>query len=860
MFGRIPPGRTTGTYPPIPFSTCPAKTFLSSAGETVEGRSVQEHCTIVGAVAAELIARLPPRIAQHLFSGDIPLVCAAHDIGKVSPYFYEKIRRACSVHPPDKPKIENIRPEDESTWGGHAGVTQVALQAIRVPQYIPEILGQHHGFSPMVDSYRSDDEVFGGVAWQEERIALVNALQQTFACDWPLIRSIPLARAIAGLTTVADWIGSGEHFEDPSIKWQDVVAAAVDEAGMISPSYRQNLSFRDVFGFPPREPQERFMNTVSGPGVYILEAPMGMGKTEAALYAAYEILSRGDASGIYFALPTQLTSNKIYDRFTGYLAAILSETCHHRARLLHSNAWLLESEMGEEGKPGGSWFNHSKRGLLTHFAVGTIDQALMAVMNVKHGFVRTFGLAGKVVILDEVHSYDAFTGTILDALIQTLTELRCTVIVLSATLTKQRKEAILTQQLHQNSYPLGTSKPIDAPLTEVPLPAPPNEAYRVQLCESDTFAINEVLARIEDGQQILWIENTVQEAQDTFLKLGARVRECGGDCGLLHSRFTQDDRMRIEDKWVSCFGKPGWLRRNDRGRLLVGTQVLEQSLDIDADYLVSRFAPSDMLLQRIGRLWRHKETPRAPTAARETLIIAPGFDKVMPDPRGSFGRTASVYHPYILCRSLEVWQSRGVLSLPTDIRAILDRTYADRKELPWMESLLNDLEHGSKFRMGRRALRQFAALTLACGGKTLPENKSQTRFGEVETCELLLLKAIEQDNKDDSIRAHLSAESSVLIPRQRHRLSRRRWRNIAATLMKHQVRIPVHAAPPAPLRRRLTALGLHNCLYLGHPELSESLLRVALVGACGAMTDIDGQPLPDIEYRSDLGFVYTKPS
>ena len=121
---------------------------------------------------------------------------------------------------------------------------------------------------------------------------------------------------------------------------------------------------------------------------------MGLGKTEAALYAAYRMLESRQASGIYFALPTQITSNKIFERFNCFLDRVLAEECQHRSLLLHSNAWLLDTDMGEDGRPGGAWFNQAKRGLLAPFAVGTIDQALMAAMNVKHGFVRAFGLAG----------------------------------------------------------------------------------------------------------------------------------------------------------------------------------------------------------------------------------------------------------------------------------------------------------------------------------------------------------------------------------------------------------------------------------------------------------------------------------
>src|SRR5690606_36898289 len=110
-------------------------------------------------------------------------------------------------------------------------------------------------------------------------------------------------------------------------------------------------------------------------------------------------LESGQPSGIYFALPTQLTSNKIFDRLNAFLSNILDDDSP-KSKLLHSNAWLLNTNMGEEGAVGKSWFDGAKRGLLAPFAVGTIDQSLLSVINVRHHFVRSLGLMGKVVILD----------------------------------------------------------------------------------------------------------------------------------------------------------------------------------------------------------------------------------------------------------------------------------------------------------------------------------------------------------------------------------------------------------------------------------------------------------------------------
>ena len=471
------------------------------------------------------------------------MVAASHDIGKVSPTFYNKIMRACALR-----EISGFPPEWERRWGGHAGVSELTARHLGAPKYVPEILGQHHGFSPNVAGRRADDDQFGGKLWQRERENLVVALQESLGETWPQVESVASAHVLAGLTSVADWIGSGAHFDDPQALWEEKITEALDDAGFVSPSYKLDMKFQDIFGFFPRQCQSRFIEEVSSSGVYILEAPMGLGKTEAALYSAYRMLARGQARGIYFALPTQLTSNKIFERFQSFLDKILAENCRHRPLLLHVNAWLFETEMGEEGRPGGAWFNQRKRGLLAPFAVGTIDQALMAAMNVKHGFVRAFGLAGKVVILDEVHTYDAYTGTLLDKLVQLLRDLHCTVIILSATLNQERRECLLGRSTLSMDYPLITASPgkDGSRLKEVGVPTGESKQYQLSLLSDEKRALEQVLLRAERGQQVLWIENTVKEAQQRYLDLAARATDLGVDCGLLHSRFTVKDRQRIE--------------------------------------------------------------------------------------------------------------------------------------------------------------------------------------------------------------------------------------------------------------------------------------------------------------------------
>lgn len=847
----------------ISYENCPAKTRRLNDGRVVQGRSVLSHCQIVGEIARALIARYPEPMRSRLFPAGSEMAAACHDIGKVSPTFAAKLFAACDVNDKRLSALSAVNPELETLWGGHAGVSQATAESLQAPRYVPEILGQHHGFNPALNGRRGDADVFGGSLWFDERKKLVDKLKADLVADWPAFNSVAQARVVAGLTSVADWIGSGEFFENPDQAWQPVIAAALNNAGFIKPVIRQGLSFVDVF-FPddpskrPREAQWRFIDHVSGPGLYILEAQMGMGKTEAALYAAYQMLAQEKATGIYFALPTQLTSNKIYDRFDAFLQQIVSAETPQRALLLHSGAWLMDTEMGEEGSPGGAWFNHRKRGLLAPFAVGTIDQALMAVMNVKHGFVRAYGLAGKVVILDEVHSYDLYTGTILNALVEFLRQIDCTVIILSATLSRARRDALLQQTTTSEAYPLITAAPICAGepvLSEIGVPATEHATLTLYSCNNDESALEEALRRAERGQQVLWIENTVAEAQQRYLDMASRAVEAGCEIGLLHSRFIPQHRNLHEQRWVALYGRAGRSQRKQCGRILVGTQVLEQSLDIDADFLVSRFAPTDMLLQRLGRLWRHTDPPRHASAKAECWLLSPSLESALANPGSVFGMSAMVYSPYVLCRSLEVWQAILSLSLPGDIRPLIDRTYSARSEEgPWA-TLLHELKNGSRFRSGEEALQSLAKLTLSGGGKTLPEHKAETRYSDSDTHDLLLLRGLR--TQDGVTYLRLLDDAELALPHGRHCLSRTQWRQLAVALNQQLVRVNPTYCPPKIAKNELEKLHLQQVFYLGRPEDDEALLRVAIVSPAGELKTLDGRPTGDkytLEYSEYLGF------
>lgn len=846
---------------------CLAKTY-GEKGKKQKGRDVLTHCQIVGEVARELLKRMPDDLREALFPEGSILIAACHDVGKICPTFQEIIYRSTADYKLGSilelakfrsTTLDKLKQSDRS-HGGHAYVSSATAKKLKVGKHIPEILGRHHGSLPE-SNYSAFSEVFGGETWQQRREELIEELKNRLGCDFPEVKNQEQALVLAGLTSVSDWIGSQELFDNPAEDWekQGFIKKAVDEAGFvhIQPEIIPNLTFSDIFeDFKPHESQSKFFESVTQTGVYILEAPMGLGKTEAALYAAYQLLVADKATGIYFALPTQLTSDKIYDRFSDtFLNKILSpDSPHRKAFLAHGNAWLKQTDLGENANPDNAWFDSRKRKLLAPFAVGTIDQALMAVMNVRHGFVRTFGLAGKVVILDEVHSYDAYTGTILDELVEALRKLHCTVIILSATLTKERREQLLNQPVkEEKSYPLISANPNNGEFQELTVEPLENKNVKIHCCQNDKVAIDEAVKLAAQGQQVLWIENTVAEAQIKFKELSTLAIGTNVETGLLHSRFLKIDREENENKWIDLYGKKNRLTQQTQGRILVASPVAEQSLDLDSDFLVSRFAPTDMLLQRIGRLWRHENSVRPDSAKREAWLLTPELNAAIQDAKTQFGKSASVYSPYVLCRSLEVWHDLpsvnfvNFVNLPSDIRDLIERTYEKHDEQGEMQKYLSELKDK------RAELEQIARSATTPGFTTSSDDDIKTRYSEQDNVPVLLLR--DYQTSDDVTEITLLDDSKIYLPRGIKTKDKKQWRDLAAQILKNTLHVSSYHAPQKISIKELN--WLKEFVYLGKAEFGTSLLHVALVDESGEVKSFAGGAASDeyqLSYDNRLGY------
>lgn len=810
-----------------------SKTVNVGNNKIVEGLDVATHCKITGYVADSLISSFAVRFKSKYGYENIPLLAACHDIGKISPDFQKKIYSCLTdFNVSACPEFAFANADNAKGKGTsfHAKVTQAALADC--PQYISLIEGMHHGFKPNNSPVIEDG--YGGKAWTQKRHELLSELEKEFAQTkviWPQIKDWNNASVIGGLITVADWIASGGAFSKLTLEsnvsdeqLRLMAEQAVADAGFRKVEFKQELTFAAIFGFSPRTAQTVFYEQVNNPGVYILEAPMGIGKTEAALYAAYKMISAGKADGLYFGLPTQLTSNKIYERVMKFLAAVTGDE-KNALKLLHSSAWLETAVFGEDADSGKSWFDSGKRGILAPFAVGTVDQALMAVMNVKHGMVRAFGLAGKVVILDEVHSYDAYTGTILNTLVHCLREIGCTVIILSATLTSEQKKNILSAQ---SSYSINESYPLITALSEresnevlqVPVENNKEKKVDVTLINNDDSALDVAMEKAESGEQVLWIENTVSDAQKIYQRIAAKMAGTAVEYGLVHSRYIKETRAVNEGRWVSLYGSGNNEARKKCGRILVGSQVLEQSLDIDADFLITRLCPTDMMLQRMGRLWRHDSHNEVrPTKAKcSVLILSPEYDKAITTPR-MFGLSSAVYSEYVLVRTLEVWKDIHSVSLPSDIRILLEKTYQDKKESGRLQQLKNEMT------AKKMQLENFARITQSTAANTFTESEVQTRYSEIENCRVLLVKSFVKNDDGYEIK-FTDSDDTIFLPMQSTNYSEQHIRTVARILFEHCVTVAEKNAPLYDKSVRLFA----PYVYVGGEDDEEHPFRAALVG------------------------------
>lgn len=700
---RISPAFCTMANPLLLWAKSPAK------GQS-DGYPLLPHLLDVAAVASQLQQTIPCPVPLLCSPAWVSALVGFHDLGKATPGFQKKLGRD-SI--PNYPFLAGA-PDRHDASTVPLLTTQLVQQGISRCDagLLASAVGAHHGH--LISSVDCQDAGRSAkrldAAWHEAHKQLFTwLLEGADAQGCPALPPKGAQRAaflqwLMGLTTVSDWIGSSEAlcrwdrlegWGDDPVKWfsesQHLAVAALSKVGLKAAALCTVDCGDDAIrlaldGMEPRPLQQSMAKILDQlgqePGLVVIEAPMGEGKTEAGFGCGF------GRRGMYMAMPTQATSNALMGRMGKFLKRAVGEDV--KLALAHSgsdpdtaNLRLQEVGLGtaDSGVTAGWWFRGSKRSLLCPQGIGTVDQALIGVLNARHGFVRLFGLAGRTVVLDEVHAYDAYTGGLIERLVNWLQQLGCRVVLMSATLPNERRDGILQAwaggeaPVPSGPYPR-VSWASPGSVKSLSFPARRHQCLLIQGIDPDEVAIR-AITMAKAGARVLLVVNTVAKAQTLYSAI------TGVERTLFHARFPMDERIAIEKSVLGKFGPAG---QASTGHVLVATQVAEQSLDIDMDVLITDPAPVDLVLQRAGRIHRHDR--QRPDGFKKPLVLVAGLDQEV-SPAG----LSPIYDRWLVLRSHAWLKKHPELELPTDIDLAVQQVYGDWKPPAPGPKLEKELAH-----------------------------------------------------------------------------------------------------------------------------------------------------------------------
>lgn len=649
-----------------------------------------DHCVDVAACAERLLA-LPivrARLAALAGAVDFPDIWAQrlgalaflHDFGKANRGFQSRAR-------------------DPNARGGH--ITEAGYVADRadlrraagldaldgwVSDSVLNLLAvtlAHHGAPPDFDLLPQCDR-----AWSADQtrdpISDVAVLVDEARHIWPQAfapggarlpdAASPFWHGFLGLLQLADWLGSDEAADafpftksgdGPRLSFaRERAKSLIDRIGFsplpLRDALPENFDFSRISSFAPSAIQ---LAAADAPGsVVVLEAETGAGKTEAALWRFARLFAQGKVDGLYFALPTRVAASQIHgrvqeaaNRLFGALAPKVLRALPGDVRMDGASVRPLPdfamqwSDDPDEATKRSRWAaEQPKRFLAATIAVGTVDQALLGAVCVKHAQMRSFCLSRSLLVVDEVHASDAYMETLLIALLEQHRRAGGEALLLSATLGAAARARLLlgARKAKKAIPPPAAAAALAYPALawseggDIKLEGKASRGHvktvTIEPAEfiGDPKTIAErALAAAECGARVLVVRNTVRDAVATARALEEIAPDhpslfrLDGVVTLHHGRFARTDRWRLDAEVERRIGKGA----PARPLVLIGTQTLEQSLDIDADFLVTDLAPMDVLLQRIGRLHRHdrSDRPKRYDAPRALVLAPKNFDAVL---------------------------------------------------------------------------------------------------------------------------------------------------------------------------------------------------------------------------------------
>lgn len=599
---------------------------------------------------------------------------------------------------------------------------------------------------------------------------------------------LPTSWWLAGFAVLCDWIGSNQHYfhyideaMDLAVYWENHAFPRAREAVAASGV----LPAKAASGRDPREPFRYItvptpLQTLAAnlpladiPQLFILEDVTGAGKTEAAIMLVHRLMTEGRAEGAYMGLPTMATANAMYKRMAAVYRQLFADKTSPSLVLAHSARRLSDafrhSILDEQAPPDinyttgeetataqcTAWLaDHRKKALLADIGVGTIDQALLGTLYSRHQSLRLLGLDRKVLIVDEVHACDAYMHRLLQTLLTFHAAAGGSAVLLSATLPQGMRQELVVAFCEGSGRPMPTLDKNDYPLLthigegpdwEYPVDTRPEvqRTVQVRLMDDPQAIYDYVLQSAAQGRCVCWVRNSVADAIEAYE--GLRNSPSPDDLLLFHARFAMGDRLAIENRVLSSFGKES--KMEDRvGKVLIATQVVEQSLDLDFDVMISDLAPVDLLIQRAGRLCRHSRYVSGnPIENGPDQRGVPVFTIFAPQPvdapdeqwfASMFPRAAGIYPDHgQLWLTARLLQKLGRIRMPDDARELIEEVYGEEAQEAIPEGLMERNYAALAEQMSNSALARQNSLCLEEGYVTPTLNwwddtQTPTRLGE----------------------------------------------------------------------------------------------------------------------------------
>lgn len=691
--------------------------------------SVYQHCIDVGLVCNALLnivycENVTKFLAEKLKTNEENVIscfsyfAALHDIGKTHLYFQAYFDNAIDKLVEDglifKSDAENYRKMRKSSNNPYRIRHEVVSRRILFEEFkefrknplfkgLCFALSSHH--EKDTQNYnrglknRTDD------FFKQKQNELISNLKSVFPFDIDKLNSFSTENTDIVCTVFlvllfwSDWIASSDYFSNQDIEFfnncvenkeideyvekrsKSIIEVLKENLGQISENKIDLTSYNKIFNqddYILRPVQQKIEEICKERDFkfMLIEAPMGEGKTESGLFVAGQMMMHYKKQGIYFALPTGATSDMMYDR--------IKDICKNQGiselNILHSTSFLADKLYESDVDIGSKTFNDKARllastrtGLFVPNGVGTVDQAMMAVLKSKFAGLRLLGLMNKVLIIDEIHAYDAFMEGPIHILLNWCNALDIPVVLLSATLPKKARKSLVSNYMGKSvdfkyvSYPLITCVTDNGEVVEYEVDSSfmkKNIKFHTIRLNSDMTNLRDaVLKEVQNGKNIAIICNTIAES--------LRVKQLLKDIPdyeiiLLHSNFKVKDRAEKEGIVKKKLGK----NIDDRVQnlIVIGTQVLEQSLDIDFDCMFTYLCPIDLLLQRIGRWHRFNIANRKDDP---TVYV------ILPEEKHNYDDVGyqKIYHKFILKQTEDYILENPTCILPNDFRKSIGFVY-----------------------------------------------------------------------------------------------------------------------------------------------------------------------------------------